>query len=377
MSFIYGPFSKSVVYDRWSDTKIWYRQKVPYTARLIFDQVHILSEPIPNSIYGFGGGDVGRYSSTGLTYDAKSGSPVMNEALAKVYPKFRDLARSQLQFAATLAERRDTVDMLAKRSLQILKFASAVKSLNFVKAGKALGFTMKRKRTKGSKEWWIAKANARNSLDRELVLKRDLKKYGENYLEFHFGWEPLVKDIYAGAEMLTEPRWPIRTIRARSGASQPAAALPAYANYRIDTTYAWVTKVQLIADVHVTQPDLLTLNQMGVINPASVLWEVIPFSFVVDWFSNVSDVLNSVTDFAGLSLVNPATTVYNVITEISYYNYRTDGINYQTAYTKRTVRGIKRTQGITSPPLVLRRFKLPSITRAATAISLLTLALKG
>jgi hypothetical protein len=36
-----------------------------------------------------------------------------------------------------------------------------------------------------------------------------------------------------------------------------------------------------------------TLNDAGVLNPASVYWETIPFSFVVDWFVDVGGYLNA------------------------------------------------------------------------------------
>jgi hypothetical protein len=37
----------------------------------------------------------------------------------------------------------------------------------------------------------------------------------------------------------------------------------------------------------------LALNDAGVLNPAAVLWETIPLSFVVDWFANLGDYFNA------------------------------------------------------------------------------------
>jgi hypothetical protein len=47
---------------------------------------------------------------------------------------------------------------------------------------------------------------------------------------------------------------------------------------------------------------------MGVVNPLSIAWEVIPFSFVVDWFIPVGQVLEACTATMGLSFVDSWTS---------------------------------------------------------------------
>jgi hypothetical protein len=34
-------------------------------------------------------------------------------------------------------------------------------------------------------------------------------------------------------------------------------------------------------------------NQTGVFNAATLIWEIIPFSFVVDWFANIGGLINA------------------------------------------------------------------------------------
>jgi hypothetical protein len=49
-----------------------------------------------------------------------------------------------------------------------------------------------------------------------------------------------------------------------------------------------------------SNPSLAQLNGTGLLNPALLYWELMPYSFVVDWFIPVGDVLASLT--AGLGL---------------------------------------------------------------------------
>lgn len=54
---------------------------------------------------------------------------------------------------------------------------------------------------------------------------------------------------------------------------------------------------------------------MGLINPVQWMNEAIPFSFVVDWFSNLSQIISQMTDFVGLDVLDPCTVCVAVGTE--------------------------------------------------------------
>lgn len=47
-------------------------------------------------------------------------------------------------------------------------------------------------------------------------------------------------------------------------------------------------------------PGLRQLNGLGLLNPALLWWELLPYSFVVDWFLPVGDVLTSLTAGIGM-----------------------------------------------------------------------------
>jgi hypothetical protein len=51
-----------------------------------------------------------------------------------------------------------------------------------------------------------------------------------------------------------------------------------------------------------SSPHLSELQQIGLTNPALVVWELIPFSFVFDWFVSVGDWLTGLTALQGVTV---------------------------------------------------------------------------
>jgi hypothetical protein len=50
-----------------------------------------------------------------------------------------------------------------------------------------------------------------------------------------------------------------------------------------------------------SNPQLATINSLGLTNPIAVAWELVPFSFAVDWFLPVGNTLSALTAGQGLT----------------------------------------------------------------------------
>jgi hypothetical protein len=61
-------------------------------------------------------------------------------------------------------------------------------------------------------------------------------------------------------------------------------------------------RVTCDARVVVTDPSLAFSSEIGLTNPAGLAWELLPYSFVVDWFIPIGGWLNGLTDTIGLGL---------------------------------------------------------------------------
>lgn len=130
-------------------------------------------------------------------------------------------------------------------------------------------------------------------------------------LEGEFGWVPLYKDIIAtmttvcGDDAIPPPsvKASHREVVARFQKRPPI-------NTTLQSAFdleGW-QRVTLKARVQVTNPNLWLLNRLGLINLPGVLWDIVPWSFVVNMFSNVGAIVNSFTSEIGIDVTGKSTT---------------------------------------------------------------------
>lgn len=341
-----------------------YRQKVPYVDRLPYLFGYETNQNYPKP---------GDWNFTTSSFPGKwPTSATFPSCYAKAYGKFIEQAKQSVNLAVNIAERKQAVDMIAKRSMQMLTFARHLRAFRFGEAASTLGITVLK--TKKSR-----RTTKLQTTSGWLKLKHATKSFGNNYLEFHFGWEPLIKDIGDSVEILhDDPFLDLKKSIKVSASETQVQPAPPNPNLYYDITNAWWPKatVKLMATVKVTDPNIFRLNQMGFVNPAVVLWELVPFSFVVDWFANVGQVLSAYTDTAGFALENAAVTVYAKYKDITYRKGRvplygsSPTIAVIPVYGKEAIY-VRRTQGITAPKLTFKPVKWPSVTRGLTSVSLL------
>lgn len=135
------------------------------------------------------------------------------------------------------------------------------------------------------------------------------KVIADTWLENAFGWQPLINDVVAGAESLAELQRrnpPNRRVTARAHRrttetdpvqtkSLPGGTSPLwkvqYPTYKVyDTRVRYVGSVRLNLD-HTTRINSVFGLQLSDLVPS--LWELIPYSFLVDYFTNIGDLLDN------------------------------------------------------------------------------------
>lgn len=194
---------------------------------------------------------------------------------------------------------------------------------------------------------------------RELsVFKPSDKKVADLWLQYHFGWSPLISDMYSAVEVLTTP-FPKKKIRGTAKEHYQASGAFANQIYSYDVTARFKSQVT----IQMYNPNLYLNARLGLSNPLAIAWEAVPFSFLVDWFGNISDVLNSFTDFDGLDLTRPTST----------WSAQGSGRNVLIGDQDCTYRVFLMRRDLVLPtPKV--KFALPkrlSVSRAATSVALL------
>lgn len=307
----------------------WYVQKTPYKKRLprALNVRQVTASPFPRD--------------TGVLQTYRESD--FENAHSKAYDDLKASLGDSSQLAASLAEWRSSANSINDNAQQLLMLAIAVRKRQW----KAIPVILGKKRR--SQKWH----------------RRLPTEFANRWLEYSFGWKPLIQDIWNALDVLQRPP-PPQVVRGR-GTSRGQWIFKGPVPNRETFVCQSVVRVQLIGDVEVSNPNLWLLNQLGLINPASVAWELVPWSFVVDWFTNLGQVIGSVTDFAGLTLSDTATTVTGYTTT-SYTWVEPNGSLYD--YFVGSNLQVARTSGFQSPAIYIKPFHGFSVARGANALSL-------
>lgn len=205
---------------------------------------------------------------------------------------------------------------------------------------------------------------------RSLVVKKErarryyTKSTGELYLEGIFGWLPMINDIYAAYKVLqTTP--PVHRITG-SGNASFTATVDGSISQR--TTYTRVG-ARAVAEFRVRNLNLVLLNQLGLLNPASVAWDAVPYSFILNWFLPVGVMLNSLTDFVGYDVRNAS---YTTMSRKDVSGSFLDTGEYPYSWRSRAVMDVQVQRKLGLPPYRLPPASLPrgDLTKALIAYAL-------
>jgi len=292
------------------------------------------------------------HDTNSTPYFTVSWTPVMNRS----YEKLRGKIYDKVGLGVDFAEYRQSAGMIESTATSLFKAYRAVRKGRFGDAASAL--RMK----------YIPKG----------VSLR--KSASNNWLEFHFGWEPLYKDIHEALGVINDPVKSFSMERARA---KDEVKQQGFVSFGATAHKWWATGYQSCTQgcrVKFAKPGTLhTLDQWGISNPLGIVWELVPFSFVVDWFVNVGAFLDSQTDFYGMQLESTFRTLKLDVTEEVIGIGTPAGIGQPTWRSSSIIRyvNVSRTTSLSGVALAVKKIKPPSLTRAATAISLLVQAMNS
>lgn len=284
----------------------------------------------------------------------------------KAYDRLINKLGASSQMLVNGFEHREAINMVVKRSKQIRDAFLALKKGRVDKALKALEVSAAVKRQK--RELWAKRrpkeARAKGYKPRQRRRWDKPKDLSSTWLEYHFGWEPMMQDIYNACKSITGAQPYELDLTASASRNEKARGGHDPDKWNVSYDHKWFVKMG--CRVSVSNPNTFLASQLGLLNPFSVAWELVPFSFVVDWFTSVGSVLGSMTNFAGLTVTQAYTTYgFSGSSHIEFWNTKRctnteDGTGVR----------VKREIGIKLPKLGVRQFKGFSPVRGATAIAL-------
>lgn len=216
------------------------------------------------------------------TWFPRTYSDSWDNAYFAAFERFKGKCGDSAQLGAAVAEAGEAFSMIASRAGQLFRAARALKRLRFKEFADELLLV-----------------NESSS-----KIRRKVQRAGHDlssvWLEYSYGWKPLLHDIYDAVKVLESPYKDCK-VRGRGKDTQTASLNTTYGRETIIGQVASKYRLEIGATVKVSNPNLAAASQAGLINPLVPLWEILPFSFVVDWFTPVGNFLENFSFGMGLS----------------------------------------------------------------------------
>lgn len=245
---------------------------------------------------GCWGSMVGTYIPVSLGFIGNTPSYLRDTALVKAYAKMNEAPLLSGELMATFGQ---TVGMLRKPMHGMQSLLKKMIKYKNIRAGK--------------------------------TVKSTLKAQADAWLEYRYGWKPLLLDCETAIDLVHDVRdgvW--KRLVARAGESSDLNVLRPYSISSVkestsltsagtvDIRYAGSANAGVIYQVSPGTPSDRLLQNLGLRarDLAPTIWELLPFSFVVDWTVNVSEWLQAVTPNPDVTILGSWVT-YKSTTDIT------------------------------------------------------------
>lgn len=295
---IIGPFTSSSTYSfptgsrghgqlAFKQERVWYRQKIPYDLPLSYSFKRDIGWYTSGT---YGGSPNARTPSVALAWISNP-SQSSSDAYNKAWAEFQDeLKLNQSQWATNVVQYRQSYDSLVKHLTNLAGVFRDIRRGHF-------GDLYRRfKPPKG--------------------FKMKGKTAADHVLEWRFGWQPLWNDIHSAAESLGRDLSDLKVVgkgRARWTEQDTYTLSGLYAEVREDRVAEYDQRYRISADIRITNPNMLLWNGLGLTNPFLVAYELIPFSFVANYFISIEEFLHGLCPFMGIELRNSCTTHFTTV----------------------------------------------------------------
>lgn len=185
-------------------------------------------------------------------------------AFSKLMKKLKD---SDLMLAVDVAEGRKSISMVEKRLSEVIQIARQVRR----------------------KAFHISRVNPNDPS------KTPWAVIGNTWLEYQYGWKPLLGSAFGLADAMkkrsekistrVEAKYHLKRLRVmeRRNALGIRGVVEQYAS----------TRVKFSCDYIIDNPFARDASRFVGLNPLSLLWELLPYSFVVDWFVDIGGYLEA------------------------------------------------------------------------------------
>lgn len=128
----------------------------------------------------------------------------------------------------------------------------------------------------------------------DFVSKLHPKEWANRWLEYQYGWRPLVGAIYDTGKALMDLHT-YSYVRVRGNGYDGANVNSSTLVGGITNTYSGRMQIRtrLVCEYRMSNSRIQTLAGYTSLNPVSIAWELLPYSFVIDWLVDVGGYLRN------------------------------------------------------------------------------------
>jgi hypothetical protein len=302
--------------------------KMPYKA----NRTEVIQSPAQwspgSSYYGFYVSGYGYPIVSGTPSETSSRAAALSKASADMYDKMSDLNSFNLGIA--LAESKRTVGLIANTASRLAKTYSQMRKGRFRAAFKTLGVLDSYKLPRNNR-WGPNGIRLRRAGEHRKWLQYQTKGMNksrlssfasEKWLEMSYGWTPLLYDVHGAAEYAANLLHGSNSDVSISGFGSVEDYLSSETSTLLKATH-YEMKSLIDLELKVIPDSVRNASALGLTNPGLVGWELVPFSFVVDWFTPVGSWLESLTAFQGFDVVGKSLSYTYAVT--AYGEYKPKG----------------------------------------------------
>lgn len=297
-------------------------------------------------------------------FDASLLSSAVSEAKSRV---LADIKSQKINLAQFWAERKQTISLIADSAMKVAGFINNLRKGDIISAGKALGSRPSRRIRRNFRE--MRPQSARDAT-------------ADAWLAMQYGWKPLLSDVYGAVDTLVERVSDIQRHMAKSKAVRSEeyelhnipSACPGM-SWNVVVKSKITVKYTFMFDV--TQAALNQQMRLGLTNPLQLAWELVPYSFVVDWFIPVGNALSNLDATMGVSFSTGAKVVRiestTTMSLVPNPNSKPPDVAWGSGTATSKIVSIDRSVETSFPTPQLPELKNPlSVTHALNALALLS-----
>jgi hypothetical protein len=192
-----------------------------------------------------------------------------NDDLALIGKLRERIQGSDFNLATFLAEGRESLSTIANAASRIYRAAKSLRKGDVVSAGRHLLVDKKR----------LSKNLAKGEVTEHW--------FASNWLQLQYGWLPLIHDVFSATQHLAAMQSRPMVMNYRAMRKLRGTPVPG--------TSGWIASGSSILQGQF-KAKLTHINEaalVGLEDPLSTAWELVPYSFVADWFLPIGDYLSA------------------------------------------------------------------------------------